>query len=258
MVRLQQLIDRIWRVTLQTSNQCPYVHHKLCPAQHITEKQTLPTAVVGDILRFLQRHEWVGGIAWHVYNEPMVDPRLMCFVRLANTVLPKSRQLIYTNGWNLTEVLCGEMIDAGASHWSISAYTDEEYQRILQITKSLKGRAKFSVNRNRGLDNRMQLITVEADAKKESGYKPCQAPISDLTIRASGNVGLCCYDWAETEAFGNAKDGFEKAIVEHCEEMLVLQDQLESGIRVRPYCKQCKCRHGKGGVRRSGQNIRRF
>lgn len=248
---MQEFLKKMKRVTIETSNLCPFTHHKKCPAQHITEKQTLPLPTIMDILQTLQWWDYKGQIAWHVYNEPMVDPRLMFFVMEAHRLLPMSELFIYTNGWNLTETLCGEMIDAGVSRWMITSYSAVEDQRILEVVCEHKDRAAFSFTPkgdSRGLDDRMALSEVDVTDKQIDGYKLCRAPLPDLTIRASGNIGLCCIDWAETVTFGNVKEkGFAKCVANSYEEMMAVQDELAVGIRQKTCCRQCR-KHRKHAV----------
>ena len=241
---MHAFLSKMKRVTIETSNLCPFTHHKKCPAQHITEKKTLPLPVVMDVLQTLQQWNYKGQVAWHVYNEPTVDPRLMHFVMEARRLLPEAVLFMYTNGWNLTETLCGEMIDAGVGHWMITSYSDAEDQRIMEVVRKHKDRAWFSFEPKGGtreLDDRMALSEVDVADKRIDGYRLCRAPLPDLTIRASGNVGLCCIDWAETVTFGNIKDegGFAKCLADSHEEMSAMQDELAAGIRRKTCCRQC-------------------
>ena len=231
------------RVTLELSNLCNYAgRHPRCPAHGPDGRQILPARIVYDVLGTLADCHFDGCLAWHVYNEPLLDPRLLHFVAHARKCCPDADVLLWSNGWYLDKTLAEELIAAGVRRLTLSAYSDKEYERFETLRERLKrapidGRpASVHVLRVRQLDGRL----AKGPDGGTTGRRPCHAPLSDLTIRASGHVGLCCFDWAQRETFGNLHEaGFRSAMEAAAGRMEHLQAELTRGLRTLQVCRRC-------------------
>lgn len=233
------------RITLALSNLCPYRHlHPKCPASKVTDPQILPEHVVRDVLTTAARWGWgeSGVIAWHTYNEPTADPRLILFCGVAKRLMPKIQIHIWTNGWYLDHGMALEMMEAGVTHLVVSTYSEAEFARLSPLRQSLK---RYPINVKvwrQSLDDRM--LPLEGEPR----HSPCQCPLYDLTIYATGQIGLCCMDWRKEVAFGDLNTtSFAAAMARAFPEMVRLEQQLERRDRQLGVC--CTCRMRRGAAR---------
>jgi len=250
MKQVAELLQHTQRVSLELSNLCNLAGaHPRCPAHHVKQTQVLPALVVEDVLHTLGAAAFGAGryIAFHLYNEPLLDPRLAAFVRYARAKCPQAGIILWSNGWYLTETIACEMAAAGVTHFMLSAYSrraQDAFQALrLRLQESLAacmgdGRLPvyFRIRRCSRLDDRMQMISPP----QEPDARPCHQPLSDLTIRAGGSLGLCCYDWAEQKVFGNLnRQRFADCLAERHSQLTALYRNLKRGIRDLPVCQAC-------------------
>src|SRR4051812_36392122 len=114
-------------VTLELSNLCNYSRlHSKCPAHEVRGPEILPSAAVADVIDTMAGQYYGVGkfLAFHVYNEPLLDPRLFKFVEYARSRLPRINIILWSNGWYLYEVIAEELARAGVTHFMVSAYSD--------------------------------------------------------------------------------------------------------------------------------------
>ena len=108
------LYDNISVVGIMLSNLCGYAcFHKKCPASLIKEKEIMPTQGVKKIINELSEINYAGTVNFHVYNEPLMDPRLFTFIQYAKQLLPKVKIQIYTNAYYLNQVMIDELYGGG-------------------------------------------------------------------------------------------------------------------------------------------------
>ena len=238
------ILKHTTRVTLELSNLCNYAsRHPGCPAHCIDAPQILPARIVHDVLDTLAEARFAGCLAWHVYNEPLLDPRLVQFITYARSGCPNSDILVWSNGWYLNRTLTEKLIVAGVTRFTLSAYTDEDYRRLQALRDGVKhlqinGRpVHVHVIRIKQLDGR---LTDGSDGGSTNRH-PCHAPLGDVTIRASGRIGLCCFDWREQETFGNLhQTSFRRAMETAGDRMQQLRAELTRGVRTPEVCRRCR------------------
>jgi hypothetical protein len=254
------VLERVDRVTLELSNLCNYSKlHAKCPAHAISAPEILPRRIVLDVLDTLGQAGFGEGryLAFHVYNEPLLDPRFASFVEYARRRCPKLNVILWSNGWYLYEGLALELIQLGVTHFSITAYSDEEHVRFERLASRLKEQlvrpehvpplpVYFRTMRMRELDERMS----EDFVVLEPTGRPCFQPLSDLTIWASGAIGLCCLDWARSVEFGCVnEEGFEAALVRAAPRLLETYANLTRAQPQLPVCQKCPTPHERANVR---------
>lgn len=229
------LVDRL---TIELSNRCNYAHaHKFCPAHRI-EATEPPVTLAGEVVRQiidLMGPEYEGMFAFYNYSEPLNDPRLCTFLEYARQACSHSHRFLWTNGWCLTQALFDELSDAGATGVMVSAYTQEEYQRLRGIRRTPT--CAFSIGFvARLIDDRLKWY--DADAPQRNLAEPCYAPLADVVVRADGNVVLCCLDWGKSVVFGNVnEEGLDEIIRKG--QMHAVYDRLSKGDRFLPICQAC-------------------
>jgi 2-polyprenyl-3-methyl-5-hydroxy-6-metoxy-1,4-benzoquinol methylase len=223
-------------VYLELSNLCNYADsHKACPVNKLQEGRTiLPCRIVADVLETLGRHYFSGRIGFHTYNEPLMDPRLLDFVKKARSLCPESEIYICTNGYYLNQDLAVELVQAGVSSFHVSVYSEPEEDRL----KKIKVLVDYSVRRMR-LDERLNLYNLEASGCN----KPCYCPLYQIIVTAGGRISLCCLDWQRRHCFGNLNEqSFEEAMKN--EQMWLTYERLSRGERFLDLCKRCRTARG--------------
>ena len=115
------MFEHTSRISIELSNLCNYARiHKKCPLNLVETPVILPAKIVFDVLETLERYNFQGIIAFHTYNEPLIDPRLFQFIEFARKACPHSDIFILTNGYYLTQTLADELVDSGVSKIIIS------------------------------------------------------------------------------------------------------------------------------------------
>ena len=227
-----ELLDKTERLTLELSNRCNYskVHTK-CPTSTFTDTKILPLSAIKSVVGELRYAGWGEGksIFFHVFNEPTIDPRLYWLIQYVRERLPGIKPRLVTNGWYMNEELACELFDIGLDYMEISGYGRKEMKRLEQLGKHPKVKLVKAF-----------LYGWMLNPQGRKGWKPCFAPLDDLTIRASGNVGLCCLDYREQVVFGNVKQESLLSILEReWDRMKGLYDQLTRCERSLQICKLC-------------------
>lgn len=148
------------------------------------EKHHLPYKTVIDILHQLGDIIFQGEIGFHLYNEPLIDPRL--FNILDHACRWPVR--IWTNGIILSNDLKKEL---------------ENMNVQLIITDHKKCE----------LDSRLNIYDWEPIEPKKC------LRTHQLTIDYTGEVIVCCYDWKRTVSFGNVKKEHLKDIIKRIPEV---------------------------------------
>ncbi|MBW1779306.1 MAG: SPASM domain-containing protein [Deltaproteobacteria bacterium] len=237
--------DKIKRVTFELSNVCNFAdQHAKCPLHdHADGVRHLPELWVELALVELGDHDFNGRLAFHNYCEPMLDPRLFSLIDFADCACPDARVFIMTNGWNLSQQLLDDLCRRpNVKQVEVTAYTDLEGARLRGLTAP-EG-VDLRVARH-GLDDRLNwygrdLIDLGPDSK-------CDSPFGAVVVRCTGDIALCCFDWATSITFGNLKDGLG-AFVDSPRAKKVYRD-LMSGRRDIPICKRCGIDKGERGSR---------
>ena len=188
-------LDGIRQVQIELSNQCPLAYqHPKCPAHWVKEPKTLPSKIVWEVLRTLEYADYDGEVMFSIYNEPLTDPRLTDFLEGLKLGAPHASAYIITNGYGLDQNLLDALVEAGAQRVLANGYTEKEAERL----SAFKAKCKYRV-RHDTLDDRMEMY----DREPLDLDWPCRAPLRNLAIWHTGEVGLCCRDWKRSGVFGN-------------------------------------------------------
>jgi len=239
----QWLKDHINRATIELSSLCNYAPmHKKCYA-HAASKSILPRKIITNILTDMESIGFAGCVAFHCYNEPMIDPRLQSIIEQTKKTIPTGTIHIWTNAWYTSHDLLCELVESGVSRFTLSAYTEAENERIREMVKGVPCKIKICDLFTRGLDGRN---TTWADGAPRR-YRRCYAPFNDLMHRADGSIGLCCYDCQKTTVFGNLYDKTWHDIMhDNFEKMQRIFNNLSEGNRSAD-CIPEVCRHCRRG-----------
>lgn len=208
---------------------CPQSLEKL-PKQQMTTENFLRT------LARLQEIRWAGHVTYSIFNEPLLDPRIVEFVAATKRAVPGAFPIIQTNGDKLTEGMVEALLAAGMVRCIVTQHPPSN-ARWEQKIDAIKSRWPHIVRiqRLRNLRNVAGLIQgVVTDAPTA----PCTAPQNCLVIRFNGDVGICCSDYYRKIKIGNI---VEESIMQIWEKpaSMRLRQQLSRGIRNPSICKSC-------------------
>lgn len=219
------------RVTFELSNLCNYaVFHQSCPLHRETTHLILPQKIVNGVLDCLQKYRFQGIIAFHNYNEPLIDPRLFLFIKTAKEKCPQCSILIWTNGYYLNQVIMDELVEFGVTQIIVTAYNEAEFERISALQTGISLEVKRAY-----FDDRLNLYDKEPVTED---LRPCHAPLHDILITRDAKVGLCCFDWKRQHCFGDLNEAnLEQIIFES--DLLSVYRELSAGRRIFDICKVC-------------------
>lgn len=236
---MSDLLAHTSRVTFEISDRCNLSHaHAKCPAHAVryADPVFLSTGIIHRVLDFMCDEGFDREIAWHNYNEPLADPRLLWLVDLAKVHVPDCGQYILTNGLNLNQGILDMLIYHGVTRVWVSAYTEDVEARC----KAYKATdIDYKVRRFKTLDKRLSIY----DRPPVHDKHPCFEPLENLVIRADGRVGLCCVDWAQTVTYGDLHNTSMRQILEKSEIREDWQRNIE-GDRWHDICRRCRCVRG--------------
>lgn len=226
------LYENISEVAIMLSNLCNYAAiHKLCPAGCVEEKKIMPSRVVYKILDELGAAKFDGTICFHIYNEPLIDPRLFLFIQYAKQHIEGCKILIYSNGWYLNDQMVTELQDIGADILVVTGYGEKEYNRLIELPVQIPYTVLFG-----NLDHRLDIYKDRQNAVSDA---PCRFFFSQVTIYVNGDIGVCCLDHRHSYGLGNICNMSLKDFLDS-EKMVNIQKQLLSGNReIFSCCKNC-------------------
>lgn len=218
------------RVLFELSNLCNYSSmHKKCPSFLERETIILPSKIVYNVLDSLNRLKFNGEIAFHTYNEPLIDPRLFQFISYAKLSCPLSKIYICSNGFYLDQNLATELADAGVSEIRVSAYSDRDFHRLNKIKLNIPYKVE-----KQSLDDRLN----QYDSPYKKISKPCYAPLKEVCISRDAKVVLCCLDWKKEYIFGDLHKETLEFILTTRKTRETFR-RLSKGNRFLELCKRC-------------------
>ena len=224
------IMHQIKRISFELSNICNYAYcHKECPLHGQKEKIVLPSRIVKKTVDEVAQIDYDGVFAFHIYNEPLIDPRLFPFIVYTKAKCTKSKILILTSGFYLDQQIADELAELGIWILAVTAYSRSEFNRLS------------------GLDVKVPYYVFEAefvDLKSIYDRTPvgiktlCHAPIGEVSVTCTGDVVLCCRDWKRMHKFGNLNRETLYSILNK-KQTLDVHNNLAQGRRVLHLCQRC-------------------
>ena len=231
-ISIQDSLERhIKRISFEISNTCNYTKiHPECPVSWYGDKLTLKKEVLFKIIDELSLYDYSGFIAFHRYNEPMINKeRLFSYIKYVNQKLPDAKIVILTNGSYLFQEDLERFEDYKIWSISVSSYTKEEHYRLKKLVTKIPYQVFYSL-----LDDRESIYTREPIDLNV----PCFATIRDITVNVYGQVSLCCYDWDNQVVFGDLNRQSLKEVL-NSDGFLTAHKDLTNGRRNYEICKRC-------------------
>jgi len=243
----ENIFKYTYRVTFELSNLCNYADiHKKCPLNLETKQHILSTKIVYETIDCLSEFDFKGYVAFHRYNEPLIDSRLLDFIGYARKKCPQTDIYILTNGYNLTQKFLDTLVSFGVTLLEVTAYTVEEFERLSLLETNIPFRIVTS-----RFDNR---LTIYEYVNQDNSLIPCFCPLNDLIITRNGDLGLCHFDWKSQYSFGNLENQSLKELIINSDILNTFND-LSKGIRKYELCKNCKSATRSSNLSFSFSNI---
>lgn len=226
------LFKNVSEIAFMLSNMCNYAaFHKKCPASCAAKKEILPSKVIFKALDELKLIEFDGVICFHVYNEPLIDPRLFWLIEYIKKNLMSAKTEIYSNGYYLNEQMINELENVGADILLVTGYGEQEFERLINLKTDMAYCVQFG-----NLDERLDMYK---DREKPISADPCKTYFTQVSIYSDGEVGTCCLDYRHPYKLANIYNmSLEEAL--NSEKMISIQKRLLEGDRsLFPICKNC-------------------
>lgn len=217
-----------------------------CP-NSISERRTqgmMNTADFQIILNNLTEINFSGRISFDFYNEPLLNPLLPEFVKMAKTQLPETIIHLYSNGTLLSKIKTEMLLTIGVDLLIVTKHEEDENsdKYIFDATynsleSNLKEKVKFKSYRDLHLVNRGGLLKHIAEGGLD--LHPCFIPTHMLTVTVDLRILSCFEDFNENLIFGDLKS--EKLIdIWEKDSYKLFRRNLQRGLRhLHTPCKDC-------------------
>jgi len=208
-----------------------------------------------DELSTLDYH---GTIWLHNYNEPLLDKRIVSFIRYASKQLPKAKLSLMTNGILLSPRYGIRLLEAGLDDLVIDNYSDNGI--LIKNVKNflIKVASDKSYYQHKFFFLEMRILNAKGDSRagnspnRKYNLQPlkliCDWPFRSFVVTNNGDVGLCCKDFKFECVMGNVN---RQSIVEiwNGDKFKHARKELFKGNRTwNPLCSKCDGWMGWDGV----------
>lgn len=129
MTNERMFYNSVYYIELEISSLCNR-HCSYCPQSVISRKrELLPINIFEKVMKELKTIEFDGGIAFHQFNEPLLELNHLCeCIKCARKYLPNARLVLYTNGDLLNPRLCKLLKKLGIDKFYITCQLDNNEQ----------------------------------------------------------------------------------------------------------------------------------
>ncbi|MBD3321330.1 MAG: hypothetical protein GF350_09575 [Chitinivibrionales bacterium] len=221
---------------------CPY-----CPANKKDLDRgsgKMPDAVFEKIITGLADYEYSGIIRPHLFNEPLLDPRLPEFMRFITKSLPSVDIEILSNGDFLDVQTYNSLVDAGVKVIRVTQHGARPTAKMNELLEylfknvNIENRLRYRVFAEKApLANRGGL--VEPEVVNVNPQAICEWPMENMAINFKGHVLLCCNDFMGQHIFGNAAS--ENIIdIWNSEKFIATRRRLQQGDLFLEICRKCQ------------------
>jgi radical SAM protein with 4Fe4S-binding SPASM domain len=235
-------------VEIETINRCNSTC-SFCPVNRNNDPR--PLAKMSEntfhkIIDNLAKLDFRGVISYYSNNEPLIDNRIIEFVKYGVSEIPNAHHQILSNGILLTEDTFQKFIDSGLNYLLIDNYNDKFklnsnikkiYDKYKKETFSLDCRIAVRFI-NQTLSNRGGTAPNKLKIKKIL-KAPCYFPFMQLIIRADCGVSLCCNDALGKITLGNVEEQTLEEIWFGQKHLNILKSIRENQRNDIEICKKC-------------------
>lgn len=163
------------------------------------------------ILNELADISFLGSIAFHCNNEPLLDSRLASWIKRARSLLKTNFFYLYTNGILINTELANKLFKAGLNRIIVNNYSDKHelipsVKKLVDNSYILRGEVIINYRfKNDYLGNRAGEAPNAKGFLKAPLKIMCLRPLTEIVIGYNGSVPLCCSDGLWKTVTGNVK-----------------------------------------------------
>lgn len=203
--------DLFWTVNIEISTYCNRRCYYCPNAENQTPEEFMSREVFERTIQDLRSIDYRGAITYQFYGEPLLDSRLVEFVRYTRENLPKAMFIkVISNGDYLTIDLFEQLIAAGMTEVSITIHDRDPGRMTAMLAPMIEKHPRnirvTSIHGSRTLSNRGGAVKIVDEAPK----RRCVFSRNAVVDR-DGNVLLCCNDYFRAHKYGNV---MEESILE--------------------------------------------
>lgn len=233
-------------IEIETINRCNGAC-SFCPVNKYNDPRPykkMEKALFLSIINQLKEINYNGFIGMYSNNEPLLDDRLLSFLKIAKEEVPKAKLYLFTNGSTMTIEFLDELMKY------LDWITIDNYNDNLVLNKSLK--SIYNDILNKSYNNRVFIYlrkenevlynrSGEANNRTKNKFKcksPCLYPFEQVVVRPDGKLSLCCNDAVGNETMGDLNIEKLSEIWRGAKYKIVRENMFKS--RERNYlCKNC-------------------
>lgn len=206
-------------IEIETSRFCNR-HCEWCPndvLKNRTVQELMPWEHFEKIVRSLSNREYSGWFAFHNYNEPLANPRIVQELRFAREGLSRAKLTIFTNGDYLTSEMFSSVVSAGLTQMRVTVYPQNCEQAVSHgdLWRWVEGKSflrtkdwkEVFVRQGPALefDGNPEIILVRPLVQKyydrggtipflsiENRTMPCFLTSNSLSVDYQGDIKMCC------------------------------------------------------------------
>lgn len=202
-----RLVNMIFVETITACNlRCPYCPNSLYDRGLIKNTKKMRVELFHKIINELSELEWHGEIQPHSYGEPLMDDRLIEYIRYAKSKINGLSINLFTNGELLNVALYKDLIEAGVDAFNVTQHLPDPSEGVLKVLeyrkKSGTDNVIFTYNKKYTIYNRAGLVSI----KNASRDVACRYPCHNIGIDYAGNVLICCHDFLHEVNVGNINE----------------------------------------------------
>jgi radical SAM protein with 4Fe4S-binding SPASM domain len=191
-----------------------------CPNYSLGDRKVqefLPWTALERIAGTLAKVNYDGWFAFHNYNEPLANPRIIAELSLISSMLPAARSTIFSNGDRLTAELYSDLVISGLSQMRVTIYPkDRRVEPSHETLWAWLQRRPFLGDKNwkqivarQGPalvhEGRPEILLISPNItgyydrggtvswlSVEMRTEPCLLTAHSLSIDYRGNIKMCC------------------------------------------------------------------
>lgn len=230
--------DFFWGVNIEISTFCNR-RCSYCPnSTYGTPREFMPEEVFRKVIQDLKDVDYSGSVAYEFYGEPLLDDRLVEFIRYSRAQLPKSAYLkVLSNGDRLSMELMEKLVNAGLQELTVTIH-DLDPMKMMKRLQPIIDRYPSNVRvksnyRSKYLSDRGGVINIPGGKKMKRCFYS-----GKVIVDYEGNVLLCCNDYFHSHRFGNIMD---EAVAEIWKKPEFARTRREArrGRPSKEICRQC-------------------
>ncbi|MDD3151218.1 MAG: SPASM domain-containing protein, partial [Candidatus Gastranaerophilales bacterium] len=189
-------------IEIETLNRCNN-DCSFCPVnRHVDPREfkKMDDELFNSIIMQLKDLDYAGNIAIYSNNEPLMDKRLVDFLKIAKENLPKANHFLFTNGTLITVDKFVEIMKY-LDKLTIDNYNDDFVLNppVKEISNFIKQHPEYQDKVVIDMRKKNEILSSrggQANNRKNIYHlkSKCVLPFIQVIIRPDGKLSLCCND----------------------------------------------------------------